>query len=463
LVEIAENVGGISYIRLPLTPLPGSVISEGVALTNAVEYHSAGYEGQNTKVAVIDLGFNELEMMQNAGELPSNVITKDFTGTGLTTGLSHGTKIAEIVYDMTPRAQLYFIKIADEVDLENAKNYCVTEGVDIINHSWGWPNTNFTDGTGLVCDIANDAQSRNILWVNAAGNAAREHYQDFFTDVDSDSWHEFTPGDETNPIQVFRDDVTIFLTWDAWPTTNQDYDLYLYDSDFNLVAFSTNAQTGTQPPTEKIVYAASDTGTYYIKIKKSSATRNEELKLFTFNCDLQYHTPAYSLWPPADAVGVMSAGAIDQANWETGPQENFSSQGPTNDGRVKPDISGPDGVSRYVNGSVGRGYGTSYAAPHVAGAASLLLSRYPAYTADQLKLTLENWAVDMGTPGKDDIYGYGRLMLELIPGAPPSLSWTGEPNYTSDGLDPEIGTSSTNFTYRVKYSDEDDDPPASGF
>jgi len=159
----------------------------------------------------------------------------------------------------------------------------------------------------------------------------------------------------------------------------------------------------------------------------------------------------------------MSAGAIDQANWETGPQENFSSQGPTNDGRIKPDISGPDGVSRYANGSVGRGYGTSYAAPHVAGAASLLLSRYPAYTSGQLQLTLENWAVDMGAPGKDDIYGYGRLMLELIPGAPPSLSWTGETNYTSDGLDPETGTSSTNFTYRVKYSDEDNDPPASGF
>jgi len=463
LVEIAENVAGVSYIRLSLTPLPGSVISEGVALTNAVGYHSAGYEGQNTKVAVIDLGFNELEMVQNAGELPSNVITKDFTGTGLTTGSNHGTKIAEIVYDMAPRAQLSFIKIADEVDLENAKDYCITEGEDIINHSWGWPNTNFTDGTGLICDIANDAQSHNILWANAAGNAAREHYQDFFTDVNSDSWHEFAPGDETNPIQVLGDDITIFLTWDAWPTTKQDYDLYLYDSDFNLVASSTNAQTGTQPPTEKVVYTPSYYGTYNIMIHKFSATGNEELKLFTFNCDLQYHTPAYSLWPPADATGVMSAGAIDQANWETGPQESYSSQGPTNDGRVKPDISGPDGVSRYAGGSVGRGYGTSYAAPHVAGAASLLLSRYPTYTADQLQLTLENWAVDMGTPGKDDIYGYGRLMLEFIPGAPPSLSWTGEPNYTSDGLDPEIGTSSTNFTYRVKYSDEDNDPPASGF
>ncbi|MBA7634852.1 hypothetical protein ES703_42450 [subsurface metagenome] len=415
LVEIADEVDGISYIRLPHTPLPASVISEGVALTNAVDYHSAGYEGQDTKVAVIDLGFNELEMVQNVGELPSNAITEDFTGTGLTTGSNHGTKVAQIVYDMAPQSQLYFIKVADEVDLENAKDYCVTEGVDIINHSWGWPNTNFTDGTGLVCDIANDAESHNILWANAAGNAAKEHYQDFFTDIDSDGCHEFAPGDKTNPIQVHRNDITIFLTWDAWPTTNQDYDLYLYDSDFNLVASSTNAQTGIQPPTEKIVFTLSSTDTHHLQIKKSSATGNEELKIFTFNCDLQYRTATHSLLSPADAVGVMSAGAINQANWQTGPQETYSSQGPTNDGRIKPDISGPDGVKRYAGGAAGRGWGTSYAAPHVAGAASLLLSRYPDCTAAQLQSTLESWAVDMGTPHKDNIYGSGRLNLLLLP------------------------------------------------
>ncbi|MEW6556881.1 MAG: hypothetical protein AB1349_05935 [Elusimicrobiota bacterium] len=45
---------------------------------------------------------------------------------------------------------------------------------------------------------------------------------------------------------------------------------------------------------------------------------------------------------------------------------------------------------------------------------------------------------------------------------PPTLSWTGETNYVSDGLDPETGTTSTNFTYRVTYTDADNDPPFSG-
>lgn len=45
----------------------------------------------------------------------------------------------------------------------------------------------------------------------------------------------------------------------------------------------------------------------------------------------------------------------------------------------------------------------------------------------------------------------------------PSLSWTGKPNYTSDGLNPETGDTTTTFTWRVKYTDADGDPPASGY
>ncbi len=45
----------------------------------------------------------------------------------------------------------------------------------------------------------------------------------------------------------------------------------------------------------------------------------------------------------------------------------------------------------------------------------------------------------------------------------PTLSWTGETNYTADGLHPETGTSTTTFVYRVKYTDADNDAPKSGY
>ncbi|MEK6646311.1 MAG: FlgD immunoglobulin-like domain containing protein [Candidatus Firestonebacteria bacterium] len=45
----------------------------------------------------------------------------------------------------------------------------------------------------------------------------------------------------------------------------------------------------------------------------------------------------------------------------------------------------------------------------------------------------------------------------------PTLSWTGEANYTSDGINPEIGNTSSTFIYRIKYTDTDNDAPASGY
>ncbi len=482
LEEIADTIEGISFIRLPGQPhsdmvheesgpnisnflekgeyslqqISSGIISEGVALTGALDYQNLGYRGQGVKVAVIDVGFANLTNSQNHRELPSNVITIDFTGTGLQTGEYHGTGVAEIVYDMAPEAQLYLIKIADEVDLENAKDYCIAQKIGIINHSWVWPNTNFTDGTGLICDIVNDAKSNGIFWANAAGNAVHNHYQGFFTDIDGDNWHEFSIGDEANSIHYYGD-LTVYLTWDRWPATDQDYDLYLYDSNFELVDSSTTRQTGTQSPTERVSFSSA-AGNYYIRIKKYNANGNQELNIISFFGDgiLGYQTAAHSLVAPADSTGVMAVGYIERFNWETGPQGHDSSRGPSNDGRTKPDIMGPGYVSSFT-WTIGN-Y-TSAATPHISGAAALVLSRYPDCTLEQLQLALEGWAVDMGVSGKDNIYGNGRLRLLALP----LLFWTGEAGYESDGLSPERGNGSTEFIYQMEYQDDNNYAPETGY
>ncbi len=86
----------------------------------------------------------------------------------------------------------------------------------------------------------------------------------------------------------------------------------------------------------------------------------------------------------------------------------FSSRGPTDDGRIKPDLMAPDGVSTSSYGPLAF-YGTSAAAPHVAGVAALLLSSDRSLTLDELRLTLESSATDKGAPGKDTIYGMGII------------------------------------------------------
>jgi subtilisin family serine protease len=53
--------------------------------------------------------------------------------------------------------------------------------------------------------------------------------------------------------------------------------------------------------------------------------------------------------------------------------------------------------------------GTSMAAPHVAGTAALIWSTNPTLTRDEVETILFESADDLGAPGRDDRYGYGRL------------------------------------------------------
>ena len=412
LGTIADTVEGISFIKLPDRPeILGT--SQGVSLTQALSYYLSGYTGQDVKVAVIDIGFAGVSEAISRGELPGSVIRVDCTGTSCapttfpSESESHGTGVAEIIHDMAPGAQLYLIKIDDSADLVDAKNYCINNGIKIINHSVGWYNGNFYSGecyfTNPVC-TANDAYAHGVLWVNAAGNSAKQHYGAVFTDSNGDSWH-----DQLTSLNVSAGEtIRLYLTWDAWPFTNQDYDLLLLDPSFNIVASSETQQTGIQPPVERVLYSVPTTGTYYIAIGKYSATLNHRLQIFSSH-NLSPYVSSGSITSPADAETAIAVGAINQGSWPAGPHESFSSQGPTGDGRIKPEISGPDGVSNSVY--PGGFYGTSAAAPHVAGAAALILSKNPGYPVSQLRAAVTLSAIDLGSPGLDTVYGYGRLSL----------------------------------------------------
>ncbi len=417
---LADTINGVLFAKLPDRLLPTSVQSEGVDLTGAAAYHSEGFIGSGVRVGVIDVGFAGLSSAISRGELPDTLQEIDCTGTTCISGnftsetASHGTAVAEIIHDMAPGALLYLIKVSDTIDLEDAKNFAITQGIKIINLSLVVANTNFYDGecwfSNPVC-TADSAYANDILWVTAAGNEANQHYEAFFSDLDNDGLHNVSGSDETlNIVAATGDTIHVFLTWDAWPATDQDYDLYLYDSAGTLKDSSLNPQTGTQWPTEEVVYSVPAAGTYHLVINKNSGTENHRLEVYSAYHDLTPAVASSSLLTPADAEGAIAVGAIDESNWTTGPQESFSSQGPTNDGRVKPDICGPDKISNDVFATFS---GTSASCAHVAGAAALILSRNQTCSAPELMKALTTSAIDMGNPGKDNIYGYGRLNLDI--------------------------------------------------
>ena len=144
--------------------------------------------------------------------------------------------------------------------------------------------------------------------------------------------------------------------------------------------------------------------------------------------NVEYLTSAGTVSDPGNGPGALTVGASCAA---TGAIEPFSGRGPTTDGRVKPDLIGPDGTSSSIygpaNGCVGGFLGTSAATPHVAGAAALVLDAQPGLGPTDVQGILEQRATPAGAAGKDSIWGWGRLALGAAnaPTAPTGNLFTG--------------------------------------
>ena len=275
LLAVSE-LPGVRFVRRPYRPHSQKTISEGVSRIGALANHSAGVKGQGVKVAIIDGGFKGADEL--SGDMPARWWHHDYTGEGIYAGDSvHGTACAEIIHDVAPEAELYLYKTGDMVDFENAKDRCIRNGIDIINYSGSWSGTGFSDGRGLACDIVNDAADKGILWVNSAGNSAESHYDGFWSDRDDDGWHNFSNGDEVMGFEAERgDEISIFLTWDDWPNSRENYDLYLdfvnSSGDLETVAESTDRQNiSGGEPVESIEYKVERSGEYGISVRSENA------------------------------------------------------------------------------------------------------------------------------------------------------------------------------------------------
>ena len=428
----------VAYIRIPeeATLLEGNVTSEGVGIAAADTWHALGYRGAGVKVGIIDAGF--LDYAEHLGtEITASVVVSNFvageTNSQVSGTTNHGTACAEIVADMAPDAQLFLAKISTALELEEAVNWLIGQHINVISTSLGWYAMGPGDGTGYLADIVNAAAAAGITWVTAAGNGRQSHWGGAFSDPEADTIHNFNgtknvdyfgPGDGS--AYLYPADVTfrVFLRWDDWGVVNQDYDLYVFRYDgvsLDQIATSDNAQSGQpgQTPVEAVAFTTTGIAAYGIVVTQYSATRPVNLELFVDRERLDEIVTARSLAQPADVQAAISVAAANAA----APyfQEAYSSEGPTNGpggtlfgGFLKPDIAGYTNVST-VTSAPDLFNGTSAATPHVAGAAALVAGAFPTYTNDQVRAYLEGRAVDMGAPGRDTAYGWGRLFLREPP------------------------------------------------
>ncbi len=132
--------------------------------------------------------------------------------------------------------------------------------------------------------------------------------------------------------------------------------------------------------------------------------------------------------PDQTLIGGISAVVCVGATDNSDNIAYFSSRGPSdwevvdpyNDypfnpelGLIRPDVCAPGVNIKSCDAFNINGYttmsGTSMATPGVAGVMALLMSKVPNLSPQAIDIALETTAVDLGTDGKDNVYGAGRV------------------------------------------------------
>ena len=506
LATVATLAGVVRIeAMIPMQPFqssgPTASPSPAVAAHGVQAWWTAGYTGQGVKVGIIDLGFDYYSQAVQAGEVPAPAAVRcylqqeDADGNPIYSlaladcgGHWHGTAVAEALLDVAPQVTVYLASIQRTDELKAAVAWMVGEGVEVINLSAGFPWDGLGDGSSpnelSPLHTVDYAVQNGITWVNSAGNENQNTWYGAFNPSRSvfdlfqktpRYWHSFTGTARhwrrearCSLVELEQGDLLkIQLRWeDSWLGAERDLDILVFDpqhQEFALLNTGKRVQKGRigDIPFEYFIAAAPGAGTYCISIRYEKNPQNLNIPDPTW---IQLHvwsqqelTPfsgAGSIDNPAESQnpGLLAVGAADHTANQT--IEEFSSRGPTPDGRAKPDIVGVDGTeSRATDWGTQNTpnpsklfFGTSQAAPHVAGLAALVIQRFrdsglsdtPAEVANYLR---NNAAPRPGVP--NTIWGQG---LAWLPGpAAPAAAAAVSPACPPNGPSPDLACDKENL------------------
>lgn len=430
------------HMNVPLgeyeaAPAYGAIPGDSAAAIGASDFHAAGYRGTGVRIGVIDFFnmtfWNDAEM----GPRPtaangramcryeSTDCTADYNVTALAPDpRQHGPAVVEVIRDVAPGADIFIASAETYSDYVEVLDWFAANGVSIISRSLGTYLDGPGDGRGPTAELADYAVSKGMVWLNATGNGADGGYwrgpsQRY------DGYVKFAGTDASSWMPVNRCTVAA-LRWNDWDTQasqRSDYDFEVYEVDATTGAamplysrWATGIQAAGEPPLEQLPATCPAAGKRLflrVRYRGGGTPADDVLEILDYQNGLHYHqAPHSAALPAADSANpsVLAIGAVEPVGTTT--IAAYSSQGPTNDGRIKPDLVAPSAVRSSVYGTF---HGTSASTPAVAGAAALLLQSGVAAPGQPLAAMLRSSVVPLGSPVPNSVSGAGLLRMPPVP------------------------------------------------
>ncbi len=465
LLNLNSLTSQIVYAR-PLYPVvnnAGLISTQGDAAMQT-NFLRGGYlvDGDSIHIGVISDSYNKKGGAAtdiNNGDLPGpgnpdgytdpvNVI-KEYPFSG---GSDEGRAMLQIVHDIAPKASLAFrTGFLTAGDFAVGINQLRDDSCDVIVDDITFITEPFFQD-GVVAQTVDQVTAQGVTYVTAAGNFGKKSYQQPFTPAAGTvslptgilgEAHDFGGGDIYQRISLKGTTLqpgkyTLVLQWEdniysqgQLTGTVNDLDIYVINSNGSALGFNRNNLGGD--PLEVLFFTVTQDSEADILVVRAAGSTPLQFKFIAFRGDLvfQEHISGQStIVGQANAAGAISVGAVLYSNtpvYGVNPPTiaSFSSRGgmPVNNVlRNKPDLTAPNGVNTSINfGSINlegdafpNFFGTSAAAPHVAGAAALLIQGRKKFTGHlmspaEVKQLLQSSAIDMGGPGYDDSTGHGFI------------------------------------------------------
>lgn len=432
-IDSISSLAQVKRIRIPSYARQdaGQFTSEGDAILRSDQLRATGLLGAGVKVGIISDGANNWTTASASGDLPATITTygsctvqqRNVSACLAGKTCNEGTAMAEIVHDLAPQAEIAVAAASTSLEFiqrinQLANNFKANIIVDDLKF---YAEPFFADG-----DIAQAvaALPDNIIYITSAGNAGDFHYEDQFRPNGGTGAviHEFSSGVDRMEFIVPAQGYTMpTLQWnDPFDNPLNNYDLLIATQ--TGFVYRTDTAPATKAKKSLCIPNLTNVDIHYDAIVKRTSGNTKRIELFFVSSGelgsdgIEFNQASGSVFGHAGIPSVITVGAINAAEPGNNGIAPYSSRGPSRidfpslSVRAKPDLVAIDGV--MVSGAGGFPspfFGTSAAAPHVAGIAALLMSSQSRFDAKKVKEALTLGAIDLGPTGHDPSYGFGRV------------------------------------------------------